>query len=65
MTTNVAPKNTKAVPPAKFSQNMEVNMIAPDALKGEFPGCLTSSVFLTIYEKIVRPEIKTAEEIPM
>jgi hypothetical protein len=30
MTTAVAPKSTNAVPPAKFSQNMEVNMIAPD-----------------------------------
>ena len=30
MTTAVAPKSTKAVPPAKFSQNIEFNMIAPD-----------------------------------
>ena len=33
MMTAVAPKSTKAVPPAKFSQNMEVNMIAPILLK--------------------------------
>ena len=30
MTTAVAPRSTKAVPPAKFSQNIELSMIAPD-----------------------------------
>jgi hypothetical protein len=43
----VAPKITKAVPPAKLSQDMEVNMIAPapDTAVGRTPRGQTSSPF--------------------